>query len=329
MGTVVQRGRAWRAIVRRQGVARSGTFDTKAEAEVWVAKIESGIRDERPGVAKVRGITVAALFARYAKEISPKKRGCRWELLRLAALGRSPAFDVAAVSMDGAALAEWRDRRLREVSAATVNRELNIVSAVFSHSIMEWRIPLPQNPVSKMRRPAQPKGRTRRVSNAERDAICQHVGWEPTRAPVTLQEWTAWAFCLALETAMRQGEILSLTWANVRARSVHLPMTKNGYPRDVPLSSAARALIEILERGKPAERVTPLTSGTCGPYFRRAARGASLVDLHFHDSRHEAVTRLAARMSIMDLARVSGHRDSKQLLNYYHPTADDLSDLLD
>jgi hypothetical protein len=100
MGTVVQRGRAWRAIVRRQGVARSGTFDTKAEAEVWVAKIESGIRDERPGVAKVRGITVAALFARYAKEISPKKRGCRWEMLRLAALGRSPAFDVAAVSMD-------------------------------------------------------------------------------------------------------------------------------------------------------------------------------------------------------------------------------------
>lgn len=329
MGTLVRRGEAWRAMVRMRGQSRTRTFDTKAEAEAWIDRTEGSIRAGAPAPETVGGIKAADLFARYAAEIAPKKRGARWELTRLAVFSRSAEFDVPVADLDGAALAKWRDRRLKEVTAGTVNRDLNVISAVFSHAMLEWRLPLKRNPVRDLKRPPQPKGRTRRVSDAERGALCEQLGWRAGSKPETLQAWTAWAFCLSLETAMRQGEILTLTWRHVRERSVHLPWTKNGHTRDVPLSAAARALIDLLDHGRPEQRLTLLTSGTCGAYFREAATIARLTDLHFHDARHEAITRMATKLSIMDLARVSGHRDPRQLMGYYHPTADDLSALLD
>jgi integrase len=128
---------------------------------------------------------------------------------------------------------------------------------------------------------------------------------------------------------MRQGEVLWMRWRNVHGRYVHLPRTKNGEQRNVPLSSRALALLGCLTAGKGDERVTPLEAGTSGAYFREAVRGAAISDLHFHDARHEAITRFAQRLSIMELARVSGHRDTRMLLGYYHPDAGDLAAKLD
>lgn len=329
MATIEKRGPgAWRAKVRLNGQNIGRTFDTEALAKTWADKTEDRIRGGAKAAQIVKtpsNMTVAALFDRYAEEVSPGKGGGRWEIVRLRALRRAPEFQIAATAIDGADLAVWRDGRLKTVKASTVNRDLNLISAVFSRAIFEWRLALGKNPVSDMQRPPQPKHRDRRVSDDERDAVVLELGWDGKSAPADLNEWAAWAFVFALETAMRQGEILGMRKGNVHPRHVHLPKTKNGDARNVPLSTKALALLALLPQGGVGERVVPLESGTCGAYFRAAARGAGIRDLHFHDARHEAITRFAAKLSIMELARVSGHRDTRMLLGYYHPDPGDLA----
>lgn len=307
-----------------QSIAR--TFDTREQAQAWADKTEARIQGgaKAAQIAKTpSSLTVGALFNRYATEVSPEKRGGRWEIIRLTALARDPAFHGIATNIDGADLAAWRDRRLKSVKSSTVNRELNLISAVFSRAIYEWRLVLAKNPVSDMQRPPHPRSRNRRVSDEERDAIVHELGWDGVSEPADLNEWTAWAFVFSLETAMRQGEILSMRREHLHAKYIHLPMTKNGESRNVPLSIRALALLALLP--DTGNKIVPLEAGTCGAYFRSAARGATIEGIHFHDARHEAITRFAEKLSIMELARVSGHKDTRQLLAYFHPAADDLA----
>lgn len=321
MASITKRGRVWRVEVWLKGVRITATRDTEAEAIAWAATQEGA------PASHIKELTVASVFDRYAREISPEKNGARWELVRLAALARDPIFGCSVASIDGSVLARWRDARLRTVSPATVNRELNLISAVFSRAQKEWRLPIVKNPVSDIQRPRQPPGRRRRVSDDERDAIVRQLGWDGRSPPADLNEWVAWTFCFALETAMRQGEILSMRRRDLGAKSVHLSKTKNGQARDVPLTSRALALLALLPI--EGDRLVPLEAGTCGAYFREAVVGAAIQDLHFHDTRHEAITRFAEKLSIMELARVSGHMDTRMLLGYYHPTAADLADKME
>lgn len=327
MASILQRGNAWRAMIRRRGQVLTRTFDTQAQAEAWAEAEEARILAGASAAHVTQtpsSITVAALFDRYARQVSPSKDGARWEAIRLRAL--APSFPMAAAALDGAGMAEWRDARLRTVSAATVNRELNLISAVFTQAIKEWRVPLAANPVHAFRRPPQPNSRTRRVSDDERAAIIKELAWDGLREPADIREWIAWAFCLALETMMREGEILRLTWQHIYIgrQFCHLPKTKNGHPRDVPLSTRAVALLNMLTPRDAAARVVPVDAGTFGAYFREAVKGAGIEDLHFHDSRREALTRMAEKLpNIAELARASGHRGTRALMVYYHPTATD------
>ena len=113
---------------------------------------------------------------RYAEEISPAKKGARWEIIRLKLLQRYPLASVPLIDLTAIDIAIWRDQRLREVSAASVNRELNIISSVFSVARTEWRW-ISQNPVSEIRRPPNPKSRDRRISETE----CVDMLWITSR----------------------------------------------------------------------------------------------------------------------------------------------------
>jgi hypothetical protein len=129
--------------------------------------------------------------------VSPEKRGARWEAIRLRAL--APAFPVAAIEVDGATMAEWRDKRLAVVSASTVHRELTLISSVFTRAMREWRLPMAANPARAIQWRRKPHPRKRRVSDEERAAIIAGLEWDGASQPVELREWIGWAFCLALE----------------------------------------------------------------------------------------------------------------------------------
>ena len=129
------------------------------------------------------------------------------------------------------------------------------------------------------------------------------------------------AFLLALETAMRSGEILALTWPNVHLADqyVHLPRTKNGDARDVPLSKRAVEILRALPLGFGP--VFQLDAAARDALWRKARAKTPHRDVHFHDSRAEAIWRLSKKLDVLELARVIGRRDINSLLIYYRASA--------
>jgi integrase len=217
----------------------------------------------------------------------------------------------------------WRDARLLEVSNGTVSREMTLLSGILSVARREWRL-IEGNPLSDVRRPREPPHRDRRVSEKELMALKISAGHDLTNATARAYH----AFLFAIETAMRAGEIIGLRSEDIsfEKRFARLPMTKNGTSRDVPLSSEAMRLIKELPKSDP---VFNLSSHLLDALWRKLRDRAAVTDLRFHDSRHEAITRLARKLDVLDLARMVGHRDLKMLMIYYNATAEELAKRLD
>lgn len=331
MATYRKRGRSWRVEVARQGVRLSATFDTKIEAQGWAARTESEILIGKRTSEGVHHQTVAAAFKRYADTISPTHQGERWERIRLNAFARSMGqlIDLPIAEVTPEHIADWRDRRLKEVSASSVLRELSLLSAVFTVARQEWRW-LTENPCRDVKRPSAPAHRDRRISADEIQAILEALGFQEDQPCQTLSWEIAVAFLFAIETAMRAGEILSLTLDTVQLnqRVARLKRTKNGDKRDVPLSHRAVDLLKKLPMSEHGSYFR-VSSASLDTLFRKATRRAKIDNLHFHDTRHEAITRLARKLDVLDLARMVGHRNPKMLMVYYNATACEIAQRLD
>ena len=211
-------------------------------------------------------------------------------------------------------------------------REINLYSHVFTTARDEWGW-ITESPLTKMRRPAEPQPRKRRISDDELNAILLQLGYRPDETPVTASGRIGAMFILAIETAMRAGEIAGLSWGaiDLERRYAHLPRTKTGVARDVPLSPRALAVIQQMEPLK--QEFEGNLFGVDGPVrdalFRKAKKAAMLGDLNFHDARREALTRLSKIFNVMELAKISGHRDLRILNDvYFSPKASDLADKL-
>lgn len=291
--------------------------------------------------------TLGQALTRFLTEISPNRQGARWEILRLRSFAEREKLLCARQlsSLSEADFSAFRDRRLLDVSASTVRRELALLGAVLGIARREWKW-LSHDPL-KIKKPKEPPARRRGVSRDEVIGILSHAN-----------DQVSCAFLLALETGMRAGEILSLTWGNVdlEKRTATLPKTKNGDSRQVPLSSTGVHLLQLLPsypysrlksepRGVlqqvPANRVKSsdagqpplvfdISSKSLDVLFRRARDAAipvcpSIATLRFHDSRSEAITRLSRKLEVLELARAVGHRDPRSLMFYYSTSAEDLA----
>lgn len=329
MATIIQRNGKWRVQIRMKGVSRSSTFERASDAKAWAARVESQIMDGIQGNAP-RNTVFGDIVQRYLREITPSKRGAREESYRIGRVLKTPIANIQLNDLRAQDFANWRDTRLQEVSSSTVSRELGTLSAICEHAMREWGL-LRENPVRKISKPKNGKARTRRLSEQEIDDICAALLYRPDTKPELTVQCVAIAFLFAIETAMRAGEICGLTWDNVdfSRRLAHLTMTKNGDSRDVPLSKRAIGLLEQL-RGVDDVRVFAVDVKSLDVLFRRARDKCGIQDLHFHDTRREALTRLSKRVPVEVLAKISGHRDLRILLNvYYRPDMAEVADLLD
>ncbi len=333
MASIKKSGSGWRAQVALGGVRQSKTFSTKAEAVAWAASRETQIRsgeNAAPAVVK----TLDDAFNRYLREVSVHKRGHRMERHRLVAIAdhvvagrRLGDLRLGDVSSD--ILGQWRDLRLRGTAAAnfedkvlgaSVIRELNLLSHVFTTARREWKW-ISKSPTTDVRRPKGSAPRDRRISQDEIDRLCVALGFAD--GPVNTKSGAvAVAFLFAIETAMRAGEICGLKRGDIKGSVAHLPRTKNGTKRDVPLSSRALNLIAFLP---PGETLFGFSAASLDALFRKAKERCQIEDLKFHDTRHEAITRLAKKLNVLELARVVGHRDLNELQTYYNETAEELS----
>jgi len=181
-----------------------------------------------------------------------------------------------------------------------------------------------------VKKPTKPPHRDRLISRQEAEQLVNALGYIDGIEITTKQQQVAIAFLFALETAMRAGEIVELTWdrVSISKRFVSLVETKNGDSRNVPLSNKAVDLLQKLQH-LDSVRVFTVDSGSLSTFFRRARDKAEIEDLHFHDTRHQAITTLAKKLTVIQLARMVGHRDLKSLMIYYNETASELAELLD
>lgn len=331
MAVVIRkRANSWRAEVRFRHHYRGKTFATKREAKTWSEQTQQEFYaiEGKEGALKDLKKTLKEAFIRYTDEISVHKKGARWEKIRLEKLAKEPFSNFLLSAITKHHIQDFIDLSLEKVQSSTVNRELNLLSAVFSQAI-EWGW-CEHNPIREAKRPKNPEPRNRRISEHESRKILSALDFDEKNLqyPLSGKQELAIAFLIAIETAMRQGEIWKLTWNDVflEQRFVRLLETKNGFQRDVPLTTRAVELFKLLQKNSSNQsRVFFVRQSSAGQFFRRAAKTSDIDNLTFHDTRHEALTQLARKLDVLDLARMVGHRKTESLMIYYNPTPTEIA----
>ncbi|BCA80300.1 site-specific integrase [Desulfuromonas sp. AOP6] len=319
MASIRKRGPyQWQVKIRRRGYPlQSKTFETEDDAKKWARLIESEMdRGIFVSQAEAERTTLADALDRYRREITPGKKGGKQENSRINILSKTSLAPRFLATIKGSDIAKYRDERLLERSPITVNNELILLSHLFTVARKEWGLEGLRNPVSDIRKPKQPAGRERRLLPGEEEQLLKS-------APVKLRP----IIVLALETAMRLGELTELNWNNVdlTRKIAHLTETKNGSARTVPLSS--RAILELKAIPRRLDgKVFGYSSNTSSKAFAALVKNLKLEDLRFHDLRHEATSRLFEKgLNPMEVASITGHKTLQMLQRYTHLRAEDLA----
>lgn len=322
MASIQKHGTRWRVQVYANGTRDSKVLPTKQEAAQWALQREAELTGK-----KLPDKSWADALKRYALEVAPSHRGSKWELVRLKSLQDEPMARRKLAGLAGNDFADWRDARIKKRAPGTVAREMNLMRSVLESARRDWHW-IKLNPMTDVKWPQTPRGRARRITPEEVQAVEAAFGVGSKLPSETATQRVGLAFLFALETAMRSGEIVSLEWPNVhlKQRYVVLQKTKNGDRREVPLTTRAVQILEALPKGD-------------GPVFGlddegrdalwRKMRPKSINDLHFHDTRGEAIWRLSKKLDVLQLARVIGHRDPRSLMIYYRESAADMAKRLD
>jgi integrase len=322
MASIYKIGKRWRAQVSIKGVRQTEVFATKQQASAWALDKEASGR-----VGKLPAKTLKEALDRYAREIAPARSGEAWEIIRCNAIGRLDIGKILLSDLSKTDLATWRDMRLKTVQPATVLRDINLLRGVFKVCMGDWGW-MTESPIKGFGLPKPPASRKRRITTAEIEAVRLAAGLDKGYSVKTATERTAMAFLFALETAMRSGEIVGLTWDHVdlKKRFARLPRTKNGDARDVPLSTEAVRILKEFSRSDA--NCFGLDDRSRDALWRKIVKRSGVDDLHFHDSRAEAIWRLSKKLDVMQLARAIGHRDIRSLMIYFQESAEDMAKLL-
>jgi integrase len=329
MATIRKKGDLqWHVQVRKKGFPSvTKTFNTRADAEAWATVTESEmVRGMFQDRTEAEHTTIGDIIDRFIIEFAPhhyRKRADQKEAWRYQCVHLKEMLgEYSLASLDQKLVAGYRDERLKDVSESTVRKELYMLSRVLRFAEIELGIALPRgNPVLKIRKPADGRSRDRRLAKEEWDKFEAEC-----KSSRNIYLWPAVE--LAVETSMRQGELLGLRWEHidVKRRLAFLEQTKNGESRGVPFSSRAMAVLEGLPRSIKGH-VLPVQRMTLYHVFHAAVVRAGIKDFTFHDLRHEALSRLAERgdFTVLELAAVSGHKTLQMLKRYTHLQAERLA----
>jgi integrase len=337
MATIVVQAGKFLVRVRVKGsrpVAQS--FNSRRAAIAWGAETEDAIRR---GIyqygSATRMLTLGEALTEYGKTVTPRKRGAKQERYVLAVLNRLPTRNRPLDQFTSADMAALRDAWIKTVSASTIQKRMALLSHLYTTARREWGLTI-DNPMQDVPKPLVANRRERVASPKELNAVL-----------AVSSDTVASLARLACASAARLGELVALKWeyVDLAARVMTFPMTKNGTARTVPLVPAA---IDLLTGMKPEGRAT-------GPVFHTNVQNVSvawrkavararrayeehcaeigevpdegyLVDLHFHDLRHTAITEFAEHgLSTLKLAAISGHKTVGMLARYTHINASRLA----
>lgn len=315
MATLRKRGDRWQAQIRRNGFEpQSRSFSARIDAERWVRAIE---RQMDMGEVTVRTkefdhISLEDLIRRYIREIVPLKRGHYYETVILKAFLRHPIAKKKVVTLHTSDFAAYRDERLKQIKAASLRRQLNPIQNMFEVAKHEWGFPIKANPVASLTLDRVNTPRVRRLRQSELTAIVR-------AGTKTVNPYLIPSILFAIETGLRRAELLSVkrTDVDLARRTVTIPQTKNGTPRIIPLTAAAIAVVHDLHSS--TDRLFPISANALRLSWERLLARAKIEDLHFHDLRHEAISRFFEMgLTAPEVAMISGHKDARMLFRYAH-----------
>ena len=328
MASFRKRNDKWQARVHRKGCAPEvKTFQLKSDALKWARNIESQL-DLGLMVPKQSMLSLSVIIDRYVDEVTPLKKGASQERYRAKQFRKTKLADMNIGKITGEVVAQYRDQRLKQVSANTVRLELAFLSVVFEQCRKEWGLAV-SNPVRQIRMPKPGKPRQRRLEAGEEEALlaaCKLSGANYLHSFVVL----------ALETAMRFGELARVTWpaVNLGKRTIFIADTKNGTTRTVPLSTNALKAIQAIPRSINGQMFIS-KPGSIRSAFLIAVKKAQadaqchsdlLNGLRFHDLRHEAVSRLFEKgLNPLEVGFISGHKTMAMLQRYTHLRAENIA----
>lgn len=316
--------------LKRRGVIfhrENETFDTKRKALAWIARREEELSE--PGALdRAEDPTLADAIERYRRE-------------SIREIGRTKAQVLR--SIEGMPIAQKRCSTIRSADvvtlarsvlsggaqAQTVQNYLSHLSAVFAVARPAWGYPLEHQVIKdafvvckRLGLTSKSRHRARRPTIAELDRLLEHFGAVRIRRPSSLPMQDVILF--ALFSTRRLEEIARIEWrhldeggSRVLVRDMKHPGEKIGNDQWVQLPGEAMAV--VLHQPRSDARIFPYSTDAIGAAFTRACRFLEIEDLHFHDLRHEGVSRLfEIGLTIPQVAAVSGHRSWSGLKRYTH-----------
>ena len=318
----------WQARIRKKGFpTQSKVFRTRREAEAWATVVESEmVRGVFVSRSEAEGTTLGEAIEQYIKEVTPLLHGAAGAISSLrqvdAFLGR---YSLAAITP--ILVSQYRDARLKVVSPTTVRHDLACLSRVLVWLEKERGVFLPLgNPVRRIRLPRPAKGRERRLDAGEYERLMEAARAYGGDMPYII-DW-------AIETAMRREKIIAMCWDQVdipkRILTVPSLVGEKPVPVKLPLSARAVAVLTSVPR-RIDGRVWGITSpNSVSKAFTEIRNRAGLPDLHFHDLRHEATSRLfELGLNPMQVSAITGHKTLQMLKRYTQLRPEDLARLMD
>jgi integrase len=320
MKNIVKRGDySFRVRVYCNGQYTTSTHDTLIDAQIWRDRVKANqeldtdkrdIKKARITQREAKTYTLKQALERYEKEVTPAKKGADVEFTRINKVKRSPLTSKSLYLFtpdDALAL-------LDEIGGSDNNKRkyASLVSHLYKTARQQWRMEV-KNPVAgEIKLPSNGKPRDRRIQGDEDKRLIKHLSGEAKAI-----------FVLAIETAMRRGEFLSLEWKdvnlNLKVRTAILHDPKNGETRSVPLSSTAIRVFKELKRGNKRKKVFTITRSQLRDAWEAARTNAGIPDIRLHDMRHEATSRLFEKdLNVMEAASVTGHKTLSMLKRYTH-----------
>ena len=310
MASIRRRNNKYQVQIRKNNHKNiSKTFNDLKSAKIWANHLENKLNLGIEFEVQNNQLHLKDLILRYLSEVTIYKKGKESETRRLNRLLKENICNEIASKLNTSHFIDFKNKRIKDGNK-TCHYDLVLLNHIYNVAINQWNLFQIKNPLINVPKPKLNSSRERRLTEYEYNFLVK--GNYP-------QQTLRYIIEFAIETAMRSGEILNIKQEHIKGQTLLIPQTKNGYPRTIPLTK--RAFYILNNTSLPF----PYTSNALKLAWNRLKKKADIKDLHFHDLRHEAISRLFEKgLSIPEVSLISGHKDVRMLFRYTHLKAEDI-----
>ena len=305
MAVIRKRKGSYQVIIRKVGhQPLTKSFKLHSEAQRFAKAVEGKFVEDDYLLnlsAKNKYPNFRTCLERYRDEVSSTKRSKDMESKLIRYILREGFVELRIDRVNQKVMADYRDRSLKSLGGASVNRRLAIISHMYSIAKKEWGYDV-ENPVRNIRKPKNPDPRDRQFTKEELEKLLRGNRASPHMKFIIE---------LALETGMRRTEIANIKSEHIKGLMLNIPVAKTK-PRTIPITKKAK---QLLRDNLPIR----MSSGAIHQAWVRLCKFYNIKDAHFHDLRGQSLRRFFTEKSldVPSVMLISGHSEPRTLLKVY------------